>query len=370
METIPIPEKINASSFGGIGAPPGQSPGGGSNKPSSGIEMTTIRVDSNKIDNLMNLSSELVIIRARFAQLVSQLNEEIMNQREIGSVIESIKDNKNLILKEVRTIINKTKDESGGKKVNKLFDDLDIKLDEFEGITGNNKIVSAIHSLDEITSSLGKISSDIQSGIMQTRMIPIEGIFTRFKRIIRDISKELGKEVNLKIEGEDTELDKKIVDSLGDPLTHMIRNSVDHGIEDKETRKQSGKSEVGTILLKASHRGNNICIEVGDDGKGLNPDRIVSTALKKGIIKQDDVAIMTDRQKIDLIFLPGFSTAEKVTGISGRGVGMDVVKSMVTSVNGSIDIVSEMGKGSNFVLKIPLTLAIIQALLVVIGEEI
>ncbi len=227
-----------------------------------------------------------------------------------------------------------------------------------------------MYSLDEATSSLGKLSSDIQSAVMQTRMVPIEGVFGRFKRLVRDISKDLGKDVNLEVFGEETELDKKIIDSLPDSLTHMIRNSVDHGIESKEDRIKAGKSPTGKVTLRATHRGNSICIDIADDGKGLDPDKICDKAIEKGILTPERAAKMTDKEKLNLIFLPGFSTAEKVTGLSGRGVGMDVVKKMIESLNGSVDIESELGKGSTFVLKIPLTLAIIQALLVVISEEV
>jgi len=200
-------------------------------------------------------------------------------------------------------------------------------------------------------------------------MIPVEGVFSRFKRIIRDLSKELDKPVNFVIEGEDTELDKKIVDSLGDPLTHMVRNALDHGIEDADTRKKLGKNAEGQLLLKASHRGNHIWIEVADDGKGLSRDKIAATALKKALVTQDQLNKMSPKDVLNIIFLPGFSTAEKVTGVSGRGVGMDVVRAMINSVGGSIDIETEEGKGSTFVLKIPLTLAIIKALLVVTRAE-
>ena len=205
---------------------------------------------------------------------------------------------------------------------------------------------------------------------MQARMVPIKGVFTRFNRIIRDISKDLGKEINLILEGEETELDKSLVDNLGEPLTHMIRNAVDHGIEDFSTRERIGKPAKGTILLKALHDGNNICIEVQDDGKGLDPNVLAQSALKKKLITQEQLNRLNDREKLDLMFLPGFSTAVQVTGLSGRGVGMDVVHNIVASLNGSIDIESEIGKGARFVLKIPLTLAIIQALLIVVDGEI
>jgi two-component system chemotaxis sensor kinase CheA len=332
------------------------------------IEISTIRVDSHKIDNLMNLSGELVITRARFSQLVNQFNAVISTQKDLLNSYAEVKDLHGTLKKEIKGHMGKDAD-AGTRKLAKMVDELDRSIqgvDQKILLTNN---VSLILTLDEVTSALGKIASDIQSGVMQTRMIPIEGIFTRFKRVVRDISKSLNKNVNLRIEGEETELDKKIVDSLGDPLTHMIRNACDHGIEDKETRLKAGKPEEGTVLLRASHKGNSFCIEIGDDGKGLDAEKITQSAVKKQIITQEQADKMTEKEKLHLVFAPGFSTAEKVTGISGRGVGMDVVKNMITSVNGVVDIETEVGKGTSFVLKIPLTLAIIQALLVVIGDE-
>jgi two-component system, chemotaxis family, sensor kinase CheA len=337
---------------------------------SASIEISTIRVDSHKIDNLMNLSGELVITRARFSQLVNQFNASLAAQKELMNTYTELKDTHENIRKEFKQLIPQEKENAlESKKVFKAFDDTALSFAALDRKMDLSNTTTCIHTLDEVTGALGKIASDIQTGVMQTRMIPIEGIFTRFKRVVRDISKSLGKEVNLKIEGEDTELDKKIVDSLGDPLTHMIRNACDHGIEDTASRIAAGKPEVGTVLLRASHKGNSFCIDVGDDGKGLDAEKIAASAINKGIVTPEQVEKMSEKEKLHLVFAPGFSTAEKVTGISGRGVGMDVVKNMITSVNGVVDIETQVGKGTTFVLKIPLTLAIIQALLVVIGEE-
>lgn len=337
---------------------------------SASIEISTIRVDSHKIDNLMNLSGELVITRARFSQLVNQFNAALAAQKELMNTYNELKDTHENVQKECKQFLAKEdENDLNAKKVFKALDETTgtfVEVDEKMALSNN---VALIHTLDEVTSALGKIASDIQTGVMQTRMIPIEGIFTRFKRVVRDISKSLQKEVNLKIEGEETELDKKIVDSLGDPLTHMIRNACDHGIEDRESRIAAGKPEIGTVLLRASHKGNSFCIDVGDDGKGLDAEKIAASAINKGIVTPEQVEKMSEKEKLHLVFAPGFSTAEKVTGISGRGVGMDVVKNMITSVNGVVDIETEIGKGTTFVLKIPLTLAIIQALLVVINDE-
>ena len=339
-------------------------------KKSAPIEISTIRVDSNKIDHLMNLSGELVITRARFSQILSQFGSFYDSQREISYILDDLVMLSKELRKNVKFFLSKYESDASLIKIGKIVEEVDKTvsvLNEKMHSIGNANIVNA---LDEVTGSLGKIASDIQSGVMQTRMIPVEGIFSRFKRVVRDISKKLGKSVVLKIEGEDTELDKKIVDSLSEPLTHMIRNAVDHGIEDAETRKAKGKPAEGTIFLRAYHKGNSFCVEVSDDGKGLDAEKIAESAIKKGIVSPEQVEKMNEKEKLNLIFMPGFSTAEKVTGISGRGVGMDVVKNMINAVNGIIEINTEVGVGTTFILKIPLTLAIIQALLVEAGGKI
>jgi len=204
---------------------------------------------------------------------------------------------------------------------------------------------------------------------MKTRMLPVAKVFNKFPRMIRDLSRELGKSIELKITGEETELDKSIVEEIGDPLVHIIRNSCDHGIEDGETRLLKGKMEMGTIELKAYHEGNNIVIEIVDDGKGLDPNMLKQKSLEKGIISEREADTMSDKEAYTLIFKPGFSTAAQVTSVSGRGVGMDVVKTNIEKLNGIIDVESEVDKGTIIKLKIPLTLAIIQALLVGVQEE-
>lgn len=332
------------------------------------VEITTMRVDSRKLDNLMNLAGELVITRARFAQMVSEFNNEVFQIKELGSRIgqlnAQVESVKGLIRK---AAVDKTVDTD---KIVKTVENLEANISHLQTNMSYKTIAARVYGLDEATSILGKLSSDIQSAVMQTRMVQIETVFSRFRRLVRDVSKEVGKEVNLELFGEETELDKKIIDSLPDSLTHMIRNSIDHGIEQKKDRLAAGKKEAGTVFLKALHQGNSICIEVGDDGKGLDPAKIAKKALEKGLITEEKLAKMEDKDKLNFVFLPGFSTAEKVTGLSGRGVGMDVVKKMIEALSGTIDIRSEVGKGTTFSLKIPLTLAIIQALLVVIGEQV
>lgn len=336
------------------------------------IEISTIKIDARKLDKLMNLSGELVIIRAQYARLTQLFGMSMQSQKELVNGVGTIETFMETLKKEMNTFNSggKALDESRLNSINKTISEISGEFQNIKEKLGKNDIIDYTNDLSETTSSLEKVSSDIQAGVMQTRMVPIEGVFTRFKRIVRDISKDINKEVNLHISGAETELDKKIVDSLGDPLTHMIRNAVDHGIDSVEDRLRLGKPKVGTVILKASHKGNSICIEVGDDGKGVDADRLAESAIKKGLLTQEQTDRMTEKEKLNIMFLPGFSTAEKVTGLSGRGVGMDVVRSMITSLNGVVDIETAVGKGTTFVLKIPLTLAIIQSLLVSVNDDI
>ncbi|MFW5962504.1 MAG: chemotaxis protein CheW [bacterium] len=222
----------------------------------------------------------------------------------------------------------------------------------------------------DIIQQLDRVTMELHHIVMQIRMVPIGGIFNRFPRMIRDIAKELNKEIDLIIEGADTELDRSIIDELADPLVHILRNASDHGIESPEEREKAGKNKSGTILLKAYQKGSEILIEVEDDGRGIDADSLSQKALEKGIITAEEVSAMTKEEKLNLVFHPGFSTAQKVTDISGRGVGMDVVKRTVEGLDGQIFIESEKKQGSKFIISLPLTLAITQALMVVIGEEI
>jgi len=333
------------------------------------VEMTTMRIDTRKLDYLMNLAGELVIARARFAQLVNDVRVEIDQLRSASMTVENLSRVYVVLKSSMREMAVAGGGGEESQASQKLFEQIDHDFFELRSMVAMKDLSVKMYSLDEATRVLDKLSSDIQNGVMQTRMVQIEVVFSRFKRLVRDIAKEVKKDVKLDIYGEDTELDKKITDELTDPLTHMIRNSMDHGLETPEDRRKAGKSEVGTVVLKASHMGNNICIEITDDGRGLDSERIVKKAIEKGVITQEQSIQMTEREKLNIIFMPGFSTAEKVTGLSGRGVGMDVVKRMIESVNGTIDIETELGKGTTFKMKIPLTLAIIQALLVVVRGQ-
>lgn len=226
-----------------------------------------------------------------------------------------------------------------------------------------------LEELNQVISSVSLVTSDLQLAVMKTRMLPVSKVFNKFPRMVRDLSREMGKSIELITSGEETELDKSIVEEIGDPLVHMIRNSCDHGVESKEDRIAAGKSETGKVELKAYNEGNHIVIEITDDGKGLDADMLKQKALEKGIINEREADTMTNKEAYGLIFKAGFSTAKVVTNVSGRGVGMDVVKTNIEKLNGIIDVESELGHGTVFKLKIPLTLAITQALIVGVQEE-
>ena len=217
---------------------------------------------------------------------------------------------------------------------------------------------------------LDHVSKEIQASVLGIRMVPVKTVFSKFPRMVRDLAKASGKKIELQMTGEETEIDKSIIEELGDPMIHLIRNSADHGIESPEARLKAGKPEAGTVVLRARHEGDSVVVEIEDDGKGIDPAIIRAKAVEKGLISQDRADQMSDEEAVDLIFLPGFSTAAKVTDISGRGVGMDVVRSNVRKLNGRVGVRSAVGKGSVFTIKLPLTLAIIDALLVKSGEQV
>ncbi|HVA37784.1 MAG TPA: chemotaxis protein CheA [Candidatus Dormibacteraeota bacterium] len=276
----------------------------------------TIRVDIERLDSLLSLVGELVINRTRISDIAATLGRS---------------------------------------------------LSDFKDLAVRSAIEPLTKELADSAGLLARTTNEIQEGIMKVRMVPIGQVFERFPRMVRDLSKARKKEVRLEIRGAETDLDKTVVDEIGEPLMHLIRNCVDHGIEEAEARRSAGKPEVGTIRLNAYHEGNQIIIEVGDDGRGINLARVREKGIRAGLISESEK--LTDREIMELIFQPGFSTAEKVTDISGRGVGMDVVKKNIARLKGVFDIDSSEGVGATFTIKLPLTLAIIQALLVRVGGE-
>ncbi|PEU60972.1 chemotaxis protein CheA [Bacillus cereus] len=236
------------------------------------------------------------------------------------------------------------------------------RIDELAQTIQNKELIEHLNRL-------GDISKDIQNVLLNMRMVPIETVFNRFPRMVRMLAKDLGKKIDLQITGEDTEVDKIVIDEIGDPLVHLIRNAIDHGVETVEKRRDAGKNETGTIKLEAFHSGNHVVIQITDDGNGINKGKVLEKAIKNGVVTEADANRLTDREVFDLIFQPGFSTAEVVSDISGRGVGLDVVKHTIHSLGGHLIIDSEEGKGSTFRIELPLTLSIIQSMLVQTNDK-
>lgn len=272
---------------------------------------SSIRVDYEKLDHLMNLIGELLINRNRYAMITKNLEA---NPSEVD-------------------------------------------------------IVSVAQDLSETTYAMSRVSDDLQDTLMKVRMLPVSSVFTRFPRLVRDLSRKVNKEIELIFEGEETELDKSIIEAINDPLMHLIRNSVDHGIEDAETRKALGKSATGHVTLRAYHKGNSVVIEIEDDGQGIDPEKMREVGVRKGIITPDEAKALTDREAVELIFAPGFSSAEVVTDISGRGVGMDVVRTNIKNLKGNVTVHTVKHQGTRFTLSLPLTLAIIEALMIKMGDQ-
>ena len=269
----------------------------------------TIRVDVDRLDALMNLVGELVLAKNRLARLRGEMEERL-----------------------------------GGEPL--------------------------VEDLTETSAQIDLVASDLQIAVMKTRLVPIGKVFRKYPRMVRDLSRSLGKEIRLEIEGENTELDKSVVETIGDPLVHLIRNAADHGIETPQERVRAGKRREGTVRLAACHEGNHIVVTVEDDGRGMDPESLKAKAVEKGILSPQEAAAMSPREAYNLIFAPGFSTAEQITNVSGRGVGMDVVRTNIQQLNGLIEIDSTPGQGTRVEVRIPLTLAIIQALLVRCGSEV
>lgn len=258
------------------------------------------------------------------------------------------------------------------------IDKLDVLMNLVsELIIAKNGLVSAAatstteenQSVNEQIEYLERVTTNLHESVMNVRMVPIETVVNRFPRMIRDLSKKLDKKMELYMTGEETELDRTVIDEIGDPLMHLLRNSADHGLESAEVRRERGKDEIGIIFLNAFQDGNNVVIEVGDDGNGIDIEKVKSKAIERGTITPEQAEVMSDKEVIDLLFLPSFSTSEKITDVSGRGVGLDVVKSKIESLGGVVECKSVLGEGSTFTIRLPLTLAIIQALMVKLGNE-
>ena len=322
-----------------------------------------LRVESDRIDDMMNQVGELVTNKSSYEQYDDDLTSYTkIIEYGINDIRKYYKDSVIQILRKLEYYVNK-------KEIK------DLRNSYLDGF--NNKLIDMVKMEEDLKETLDKfrnsyqlltrVTNDLQETVMKIRMLPIAQTFNRFPRLIRDLSRDLGKEVKLEMSGEETELDKSVIEVLVDPLIHIVRNAMDHGIEMPEEREKAGKPRVGTISLSASHNGNLIVIKISDDGKGMSPQKIFENAVKKGLVSAD--AKLTEKQMLEYIFAPGFSTATKVTNLSGRGVGMDVVKKSLDKINGTVGIETELGKGSTFFLRIPLTVAIIQALIVDAEKE-
>jgi two-component system, chemotaxis family, sensor kinase CheA len=330
----------------------------------------TVRVDIERLDQLMNLAGQLVINKARFGQIATGLKQLASGRQNSHHVTDIFN-----VLKRLESDLS-TREQSNG--VDAQFDDLRAhtrriysSLEVIQRHIGQlDGVRNSVNELSEAMHQLDRVSDGIQKCVMDTRMVPIGPLFGRFKRVIRDISRGNGKEIRLLIHGEKTELDKRMIDELGDPLIHIVRNSADHGIESPEVREANGKPREGTVTLDASHRGNSIVIQIRDDGKGLDVERIRRKAIEKNILSAADAEKLTDHQVYQLIWEPGFSTAEKVTEISGRGMGMDIVRSKIEEINGTVELSSVPGQGTTITIKLPLTLAILPSLLSVVNGDV
>ncbi|MDR1105697.1 MAG: chemotaxis protein CheA, partial [Treponema sp.] len=323
-----------------------------------------LRVESKRVDDLLNLVSETVITKATFNQISNQFSGMVNELHDIETAYrDKIKNLFDNLPGYLESIQNGRSVKDIRKEIGEHYGDLFSLFDVFETSMKTN-----VGKFRSTSQNLGRITGELQEGVMRIRMVPISQIFSRFPRLVRDLSKSLNKKINLVIEGEDTELDKSVIEDLLDPIMHSVRNSIDHGIEAADERKAAGKPEEGMVLLKAANEGNMIIIEIADDGKGINVDAVKAKAVERGLISPNKQ--LTDPEAYNLIFEPGFSTAKQVTAISGRGVGLDVVRRQIDKLNGMVTVSSEHGKGTKFTIKLPLTLAIIQGLLVRVGEEI
>lgn len=322
-----------------------------------------LRVESDRIDAMMNQVGELVTNKSSYVQYDDDLTSY---QKIIGTGLNEIKRYyRDTIVQILRKFEEHMQKKEAKEIRNTYLDGFNSKLNEFVKMEEDFK-----NTLDRFRNSyqlLTRVTNELQETVMKIRMLPIAQTFNRFPRLIRDLSRDLGKEVKLEMYGEETELDKSVIEVLVDPLVHIIRNAMDHGIESPEDREKAGKPRTGTVVLSASHEGNLIIIKISDDGKGMIPQKIFESAVKKGLVSPD--AKLSERQMLEYIFAPGFSTAAKITNVSGRGVGMDVVKKSLEKINGTVGIETEFGKGSTFFLRIPLTVAIIQALIVDAEKE-
>jgi len=327
-------------------ATPAERPAGEKTAAGPATIAETVRVDVDRLDVLLNLTGELVVTRARLMQLAGEMAPSFKKSgvaarmEEVADAVRGLREHAPVsrdLLEQLESL----------EQQSRLWD---------EGRAAFGRLSAAI---DELT----RVSNGLQRGVLEARMVPIGPLFNRFKRSVRDIAQELGKQVRLELAGEKTELDKRMIDEIGDPLNHLIRNCVDHGIEPAETRAARGKTLVATVRLAAAHRGNNVFITVEDDGGGIDVAKVRAIAVTRGLVAADVAAALGEEELVDLIFEPGFSTADRVSDISGRGVGMDIVRTRIGALNGTIEVASRPGRGTRFTIRLPLTLTITSCML-------
>ena len=318
----------------------------------------TLRVDIQRLDRLMNLAGELVVNRARFVQLASQMTDTFKKSGLISQLRDLCE-----LLRAPTTSIALTQEERI-RAVDDRYSEIRSTVAALEEqLHTLERGRRSFFQLNEAIDQFSRVSDGLQRGVLDTRMVPVGPLFNRFKRTVRDISSELGKKVNFIIRGESTELDKRMIDELGDPLVHLVRNAIDHGLESESVRRSRAKPEEGTLTLEAAHSGNNVLITISDDGGGINTEKVKRRAIERGLVSTTEADMMSDYEIAQFVWAPGFSTAEVVSDISGRGVGMDIVKTRISELNGTIEVDSTLGKGTRFVIRLPLTLAIIRSLL-------
>jgi two-component system chemotaxis sensor kinase CheA len=318
----------------------------------------TVRVDIDRLDRLMNLTGELVVNRARFLQLARQMQPLFRKSGLLGR-LRSLGDRLQGMSQELDADHRSGQDAVWDVR-RALGEQMEVVEELLQSLDQGRRCMD---QWNEAIDQLTRVSNGLQQGVLDTRMVPVGPLFNRFKRVVRDIATELRKKVQLEIRGEKTELDKRMIDELGDPLVHLVRNAIDHGLESEEVRRKRGKPDAGTLTLEATHSGNNVLITIRDDGGGIAVEKVRARAIQRGLVPEAAAATLSDREWMQFIWHPGFSTAEQVSDISGRGVGMDIVKTRIAELNGTIEVDSRPGVGTTFQIRLPLTLAIIRSLL-------
>lgn len=336
------------------------------------LDEKTAQNEIMKISEIETVISELVVV-----------GEKVLIDKEV-SLDESIAEKVEVPAFEVPSPVQKAekKDEKEKSDKGKTAKTVRVDIDRLDNLMNlvseliiiktrleDNDSTSSKQNMGEAIEYLERITTSLHDAVMKVRMVPVERTFNRFPRMVRDLSKDLGKGIKLLMSGEETEVDRTVIDEIGDPLIHLIRNSIDHGIESPEERIKAGKPEFGTVALRAYPDGNTVVIEVEDDGAGINADKVLGKAISKGLVTSKEAETMTHQEIVNLLFRPGFSTAEVITDLSGRGVGLDVVKTKIESLNGTVEVKTNLGHGSKFTIRLPLTLAIIQALMVNLNKE-